>query len=72
MIKQVTQGGSVGVKINDVEGDFFLAGKGHRQGDPLAPLLFNFVVDIFSKMINKGSTCGLGGTSMGRGACGRR
>jgi hypothetical protein len=63
MIKQVTQGGSVGVKINDVEGDFFLAGKGHRQGDPLAPLLFNFVVDIFSR---------LGGTSMGRGACGRR
>jgi hypothetical protein len=59
MIKQVTQGGSVGVKINDVEGDFFLAGKGHRQGDPLAPLLFNFVVDIFSKMINKGSTCGI-------------
>ena len=24
MIKQVTQGGSVGVKINEVKGDFFL------------------------------------------------
>jgi hypothetical protein len=59
MIKQVTQGGSVGVKINDVEGDFFLSGKGLRQGDPLAPLLFNFVVDIFSRMVNKGSSCGI-------------
>jgi hypothetical protein len=24
MIKKITQGGSVGVKVNDVEGDFFL------------------------------------------------
>jgi hypothetical protein len=59
MIKQVTQEGSVGVKINDVEGDFFLTGKGLRHGDPLAPLLFNFVVDIFSRMIKKGSSCGI-------------
>jgi hypothetical protein len=59
MIKQVTQGGSIGVKINDVEGDFFLTGKGLRQGDPLAPLLFNFVVDIFSRIINKSFSCGI-------------
>ena len=26
-----------------------------RQGDPLAPLLFNTVVDVFSKMLIKGS-----------------
>jgi hypothetical protein len=42
MIKQVTQGGSVGVKLNDVEGDFFLTGKGLRQGDPLAPPVIQF------------------------------
>jgi hypothetical protein len=29
-IKQITQWGSIGVKVNDVEGDFFLAGKGLR------------------------------------------
>jgi hypothetical protein len=59
MIKQVTQGGSVGVKLNDVEGGFFLTGKVLRQEDPLAPLSFNFVVGIFSRMINKGSSCGI-------------
>jgi hypothetical protein len=37
MIKQVTQGGSVGVKVNDEESNFFLTGKGLRQGDPIAP-----------------------------------
>jgi hypothetical protein len=52
MIKKITEGGSVGVKVNDVEGDFFPTGKGLRQGDPFAPLLFNFVVmHVFSKMV---------------------
>jgi hypothetical protein len=59
MIKQVTQNGSVGVKVNEVEGDFFLTGKGLRQGDPLAPLLFNTVVDVFSRMLVKGAHTGL-------------
>jgi hypothetical protein len=34
MIKQVTQRGSVGIKINYVEGDFSLTGKGLRQWAP--------------------------------------
>ena len=59
MIKQITQGGSVGVKINDTESDFFLTGKGLRQGDPFAPLLFNFVVDVFSRMLIKGCRANL-------------
>jgi hypothetical protein len=42
-----------------VEGDFFLTGKGLRQGDPLAPLLFNTVVDVFSRMLIKGANVGL-------------
>jgi hypothetical protein len=37
MIKQIPQGGSGGVKVNDIEGDFFLTGKGLRQGDHFAP-----------------------------------
>jgi hypothetical protein len=47
------------VKINEVECDFFLTGKGLRQGDPLSPSRFNFVVDVFSKMLFKGGNKGL-------------
>jgi hypothetical protein len=53
-VKQITHGGSVGVKVNDIEGDF-LTGKGLRQGDPIAPLLFNCIVDVFSRMLVKGT-----------------
>jgi hypothetical protein len=59
LIKQLSTCGSVGVKINEVESDFFLTGKGLRQGDPLSPGLFNFVVDVFSKMLSKGGREGL-------------
>ena len=45
--------GSVGVKLNNCESDFFLAGKGLRQGDPISPLLFNLVVDVLTKMLSK-------------------
>jgi hypothetical protein len=38
---------------------FFLTGKCLRQGDPLAPLLFNNVVDVFSIILVKGSNVGL-------------
>jgi mannosylglycoprotein endo-beta-mannosidase len=53
MIRQITRGGSVAVKINNVEGNFFTIGKGLRQGDPLSPILFNFVVDVFTCMLIK-------------------
>lgn len=45
--------GSVGVRINDQESQYFEIGKGLRQGDPLSPLLFNLVVDVFTKMLSK-------------------
>ena len=32
---------------------FFLTGKGHRQGDPISPLLFNLVVDALTRMLIK-------------------
>jgi hypothetical protein len=55
-IKQITHMGSVGVKINGIEGDFFITGKGLRQGDPMSPLLFNLVVDVLSRMLFKAAS----------------
>jgi hypothetical protein len=56
LIKLITRGGFVAVKINGVEGNFFTTGRGLRQGDPLSPLLFNFIVDVFTRMLSKAAS----------------
>jgi hypothetical protein len=40
-------------QVNNVEREFFQTGKGLRQGDSLSPLLFNIVVDVLIKMLQK-------------------
>jgi hypothetical protein len=54
-IKSVVIRGSVGLNINNVEGEFFQTCKGLRQGDP--PVLFNLVVDVLSRMLQKTVVC---------------
>jgi hypothetical protein len=45
--------GSVGVRLNDMNSDFFLTSRGVRQGVPISPILFNYVADVFTKMLIK-------------------
>jgi retron-type reverse transcriptase len=52
-IKQYVQGGSVGVRVNDVIGHNFQTRKGLRQGDPLSPILFNIVADMLAILIDR-------------------
>jgi hypothetical protein len=40
-------------------GSYFQSHKGVRQGDPLSPILFNFVADCLTRMIIKAQLNGL-------------
>jgi hypothetical protein len=52
-IMGLVEGGSISIRMNDHTSQYFKPGKGLRQGDPLSPLLFNLVIDVFSRMLVK-------------------
>jgi hypothetical protein len=45
--------GSLLIRLNEENIPYFKPGKGLRQGNPLSPLLFNLVIDVFSGMLVK-------------------
>jgi hypothetical protein len=49
----VVTGGTVSVKVNNRIGSYIKSFKGVRQGDPLSPILFNFVADCLTRMVHK-------------------
>ena len=53
LVKTLLDNGSVGVRINDTNSEYFIAGRGVRQGDPISPLLFNLTAEVFTKMLMK-------------------
>jgi hypothetical protein len=50
-IMKLVKGGSIAIRLNDENSSYFKPGKGLRQPPP--PLVFNVVVDIFSRMLSK-------------------
>ena len=58
-IKQSLHNGSVSVKINNETGPYFQSAKGVRQGDPLAPLIFNMIGESLTKMVLQAQKNGL-------------
>jgi hypothetical protein len=45
--------GFISIRINEENSAYFKPGKGLRHGDPLSPLLYNLVVDVFTRMLIK-------------------
>jgi hypothetical protein len=45
-IERLYDGGATRVKSGSQMGSAFVVGRGVRQGDPLSPLLFNYVMDF--------------------------
>jgi hypothetical protein len=52
-VMSLVKGGSLAIRLNDENISYFKPGKGLRQGDPLSPLLFNLVADVFTMMLMK-------------------
>jgi hypothetical protein len=50
-IEQILQNGTMSVRVNNKLGPYFQSYKGVRQGDPLCPLLFNFVANSLARMV---------------------
>jgi hypothetical protein len=58
-VESVLLNGTVAVKVNDNIGPYFMSCKGVRQGDPLSPLLFNFVADCLIRLVIRAQHNGL-------------
>jgi hypothetical protein len=57
-INQLVRGGQTAISINGEVGPFFRNKRGVRQGDPLSPLLFNFMAEAMSIILTKACEAG--------------
>jgi sugar (pentulose or hexulose) kinase len=57
-LMQLVSGGQTAVNVNGEIGPYFWNAWGVRQGDPLSPLLFDFMVDALAAMLTKASEAG--------------
>jgi hypothetical protein len=52
-LMQLVSGGHTAINVNGEIGPYFRNARGVRQGDPLSPLLFDFMVDALAAMLVK-------------------
>jgi hypothetical protein len=57
-LMQLVTGAQTAIQINGEIGPFFRNKRGVRQGDPISPLLFNFMADALSAMLDAASSAG--------------
>jgi hypothetical protein len=57
-VMSLVKNGSIAIRLNEENSSFFKPSKGLRQGDPMSPLPFNLVVDVFSRMLAKPASKG--------------
>jgi hypothetical protein len=57
-LMQLVRGGQTAVNVNGEIGPFFRNARGVRQGDPLSPILFDFVVDEMAAMLARANQAG--------------
>ena len=55
---QLVSGGQTAVAVNGEIGPYFRNKRGLRQGDPIFPLLFNFIVDALPAMLDRAREAG--------------
>jgi hypothetical protein len=57
-LMQLVRGSQTAINVNGEVGPFFRNTRGVRQGDPLSPILFDFLVDALAAMLAKANSAG--------------
>jgi hypothetical protein len=57
-LMQLVMGGQTAINVNGEVGPFFRNARGVRQGDPLSPILFDFLVDGLAAILAKANSAG--------------